>query len=470
MNLKPLEKKDLPPPLSLAKLLGPSFILLGLGFGSGELILWPYLSANFGMGIIWGALLGITFQFFINMEIERYVLVTGETVFVGLARKLKNLSPVWFIFSTLIPWMWPGIIASSATLLAHIFGIKYTPLVPIALLVFIGLVLTIGTVVYKTQEVFQRTLILLGVPFIFALAFILAQPPDWQALAQGLIGRGEGYWFLPVGISLATFLGAFAYAGAGGNLNLAQSYYVKEKGYGMGKFSGRITSILTGKEEKIRLEGVTFEPTGENLSRFRLWWKRINIEHLIIFWATGAFSMIMLSLLSFTTVFGNPQGSEGIMFLMSEAGVIAQRTLPFVGIVFLLVAAVMLFSTQFSILDATSRIMSENLAILSPKFFKIEKLPKFYYAFLWIQILAGTIIFSLGITEPLTLIVIGAALNAVAMFVYSGLILVLNHGLEKPLRPSLFRNLAVVVAFLFYGIFSLFTIAQNLPRIYALFS
>ncbi|MBI2065987.1 Nramp family divalent metal transporter [Candidatus Woesebacteria bacterium] len=469
MNLAPLIKKDLPEPLSLRKLIGPSFILLGLGFGSGELILWPYLSANFGMGIIWGALLGITFQFFINMEIERYVLVTGETVFVGLARKLKTLAPVWFIFSTLVPWMWPGIIASSATLLAHLFGIKYTPLVPIALLIFIGLVLTLGPVVYKTQEVFQRTLILLGVPFIFALAFILAKPPDWQALAEGLIGKGQGYWFLPAGISLATFLGAFAYAGAGGNLNLAQSYYVKEKGYGMGKFSGRITSILTGKEEKIRLEGVTFEPTPQNLSRFRLWWKRINIEHLLIFWATGAFSMIMLSLLSFTTVFGNPQGAEGIMFLLSEAGVIAQRTLPALGIIFLLVASAMLFSTQFSVLDATSRIMSENLAILSPKFFKIEKLPKFYYAFLWTQILAGTVIFSLGITEPLTLIVIGAALNAMAMFVYSGLILVLNHGLERPLRPSLARNLAVVVAFLFYGIFSLFTVIQNLPRIYALF-
>ncbi len=178
---------------------------------------------------MWGALLGIPFQFLINMEIERYTLITGESIFVGLARKLKSLSPVWFIFSTLIPWMWPGIIASSATLLAAILGINYSPILPIILLLVIGIVLTLGPVIYKTQEVFQRTLIFVGVPFVFGLILFLAKPVDWQNLAVGLVGKGDGFWFLPAGISLATFLGAFAYAGAGGNLNLAQSYYVKEK-------------------------------------------------------------------------------------------------------------------------------------------------------------------------------------------------------------------------------------------------
>ena len=464
-KLAPLAKKDLPPALSLKKLLGPSFILLGLGLGSGELILWPYLASSFGLGIMWGALLGITFQFFINMEIERYALITGESIFVGLARKLKSFSPVWFIFSTLIPWMWPGIIASSATLLAAILGINYSPILPIILLLVIGIALTLGPVIYKTQEVFQRTLIFVGVPFVFGLILFLAKPVDWQNLAVGLVGKGDGFWFLPAGISLATFLGAFAYAGAGGNLNLAQSFYIKEKGYGMGKFSGRITSILTGKKEKITLEGVTFESTPKNLKIFKLWWKRINIEHAIVFWATGAFTMIILSLLAYVTVFGNPEGAAGIGFVIKEAQVIGQKTFGFLGTAFLVIAATMLFSTQFSVMDATSRIMSENLVILSPKKFKIEKLPIFFYIFLWIQILAGIIIFSLGFTQPLTLIVIGAALNAVAMFFYTGLVLWLNlTNLDKPLRPSLLRIFAVASAFIFYGVFSFFTILQNIPK------
>lgn len=464
-KIKPLGKKDLPKALSLKKLLGPSFILLGLGLGSGELILWPYLASNFGLGIMWGALLGITFQFFINMEIERYTLITGESVFVGLARKLRGLAPAWFIFSTLVPWMWPGIIASAATLLAHVFGIKYSPILPIGLLLLIGIILTLGPVIYKTQEVFQRTLILIGVPFIFILVLLFAKVPDWQNLAVGLIGKGDGFWFLPAGISLATFLGAFAYAGAGGNLNLAQSFYIKEKGYGMGKFSGRITSILTGKKEKVTLEGTTFECTPKNLKRFRLWWKRINIEHALVFWATGAFTMIILSLLAYSTVFGSLDSTVGIGFVISEAKVIAGKTFPFLGTIFLLVAASMLFSTQFSVFDATSRIMSENLVILSPKKFKIKKLPIFFYIFLWLQIIAGIVIFSLGFTQPLTLIVIGAALNAMAMFFYTGLVLWLNlTNLDKQLRPSFLRIFAVSSAFAFYGIFSFFTILQNIPK------
>ena len=111
--MRPLKVNILPPCPPLLKLLGPSFIILGLGLGSGEIILWPYLTSNYGMGIIWGALLGITFQFFMNMEIERYALAHGESVFVGLARELRWIS-FWFLLSTFIPWVWPGIIASSA--------------------------------------------------------------------------------------------------------------------------------------------------------------------------------------------------------------------------------------------------------------------------------------------------------------------------------------------------------------------
>jgi len=464
-NLLPLRFKNLPRPLKFRHLIGPSFILLGLGLGSGELILWPYLATNYGLGIMWGALLGITFQFFLNMEIERYALITGESVFVGLARKLKFFSPLWFIISTLIPWMWPGIIASSATLFASIFNLKYSSYLPSILLIIIGLALTLGPIIYKTQEFFQKTLILIGVPFIFILTLMFANLADWQNLGSGLIGRGDGFWFLPYGISLATFLGAFAYAGAGGNLNLAQSFYIKEKGYGMGKFSGRITSILTGKKEKITLEGTTFPLTNKNLKRFKVWWKRINLEHLLIFWATGALTMIVLSLLAYTTVFGLEQKTASINFIIMESHVIGQKTFPILGSFFLVIAALMLFSTQFSVMDATSRIMSENLVIFSPNKFKIDHLRNFYYFFLWLQIFAGTLIFSLGLTEPLTLVIIGAVLNAVTMFIYSGLILWLNLTLlDKALRPGLARIFIVGIAFLFYGVFTTITISQYLIR------
>ncbi len=464
-KLAPLVTRPFPKPPPLRKLIGPSFIILGVGLGSGELILWPYLSSNFGLGIIWAAVLGITFQFFINMEIERYTLVTGESIFVGFTRRFGRFAPVWFIFTTLVPWIWPGIMAASAVALTAAFGREYSGSAAIVLLIIAGGIYSIGKVVYKTQERVQKAIILVGIPFIFILTFYFAQPSDWKALASGLVGIGDGFTFLPAGIPIAIFLGALAYAGAGGNLNLAQSLYIKEKGYGMGKYSGRITNILKGKKEDVKLEGYKFELTPKNLKRYKLWWKRINIEHATVFWLTGTLTMLMLAMLAYTTVYGNSGTETSINFILLEAKSIAEQTVPQLGRFFLIMVGVMLFGTQFSVFGSNSRIASENLVIINPKKFKIQNMSKYFYVFLWLQLIAGIAILASGFTEPLTLVVVGAVLNAMSMFIYSGMLLFLNlTKLDKPLRPSIFRVIAVFLAFSFYGAFSTFTIYHLLTN------
>ena len=462
MSLKPLSVNILPPAPPLRKLLGPSFILLGLGLGSGEVILWPYLTSNFGLGIIWGAILGITFQFFMNMEIERYALINGESVFVGLMRKIRLLS-FWFLISTFLPWIWPGIIASSAAIFSHIIGFSEPSYLGILFLIIIGIILTLGPILYKTVELFQKALILIAVPSIFVLTLVLAKVSDWEALGKGVVGVGEGYFLLPEAIVISSFIAAFAYSGAGGNLNLAQSFYVKEKGYGMGKYSGRITSILTGKKEEISITGTTFEKNQENVKTFNSWWRKINLEHFIVFWLTGVITILLLALLSYATTFGIGAKAGDIGFIFLEAGQIGEKIFPFAGIFFLLIAGLTLFGTQLTVLDATSRILSENTLLVSSNKLKEEHFPKVYYIVLWLQIAFGVIIFLLGFKQPLELLIIAAVLNAMAMFVHTGLTLWLNlTSLDKALRPSIFRILFMLLAFFFYGGFSIYVIATNI--------
>ncbi|MDO8488123.1 MAG: Nramp family divalent metal transporter [bacterium] len=454
--------KELPPPWPLRKLIGPSFIILGVGLGSGELILWPYLAANFGLGIIWAAVVGITMQFFINMEIERYTLVTGESVFMGMTRKYGRWIPVWFLLTTLIPWMWPGIIASAASVLAASVGAEYSKWWGISLLLIVGVLFNLGSIVYKTQERIQKVIIFVGVPFILGVTLWLAKSQDWGALFAGLVGRGAGYTWLPQGLPMATFLAALAYAGAGGNLNLAQSLYIKEKGYGMGKYSGRITNVLEDEQEKTTLTGESFENTPENLLRFRKWWVSINIEHGIVFWATGVITMLLLSLLAYATVYKHPAVETSINFVLLESVEIGQRGGYALGVLFLLLVGVMLFGTQFSVFGSNARIAGENLAILVKRGIH-RHLHRLFYGFLWVQVLVGVIIFSLGFTEPLELVIIGAVMNALSMFVYTGLILWMNMtALSKPLRPALWRVVAVLGAFSFYGVFSVLTVIKYL--------
>ncbi|MBU1031381.1 Nramp family divalent metal transporter [Patescibacteria group bacterium] len=464
MSLKPLKINILPDSPSLVKLIGPSFIILGLGLGSGEIILWPYLTSNYGMGIIWGALLGLTFQFFMNMEIERYALAHGESVFVGLARKIRWIS-FWFLLSTFIPWVWPGIIASSAKLFGTVLGFGETKYLAIIFLIIIGLILSLGPILYKTVETLQKTLILIAVPSIFILSIVLANQTHWMDLFKGSIGIGDNYNFLPAGISIASFLAALAYAGAGGNLNLAQAFYIKEKGYGMGKYSGRITSVLTGKKEEISLEGTKFEITHQNLSNFKRWWRNINIEHFIIFWLTGSITIALLGLLAYTTTYGLGGNSAGIGFVLQEGRIIGERIFPFAGIFFLLVAGSTLFGTQLTVFDATSRILSENLILSAPSRLSEKQIPTIYYVVLWLQILGGITIFLLGFSEPLQLLIIAAVLNAFAMFIHVGLTLWLNlTSLEKILRPTFFRITMMLLAFFFYGSFSLYVLYDRFFR------
>lgn len=462
--MEPLEKNNFPEPLSFKKLIGPSFVILALGLGSGEVILWPYLSANYGLGIIWGAILGLTFQFFMNMEIERYALAHGESIFVGFARKFRLIS-FWFLISTFIPWMWPGIIASSAKFFSTVFSIENSNIVAIGMLLVIGVILSLGPVLYKTVEKLQMTIISIGVPSIFLLSIFLAKPDNWSSLVRGVVGVGDGYLFLPEGIAIASFLGALAYAGAGGNLNLAQSFYIKEKGYGMGKYAGRITSLLTGEKEELKLTGARFEANTENINKFKSWWRNINIEHFIVFWLTGSITILLLALLAHSTVYGLEGNKQGVNFVINEARVIGEKVFPFVGTAFLLILTLTLFGTQLGVFDATSRILSENLILSSFGRLKGASLRYLYYLVLWLQIIAGITILLIGFTEPLQLVITAAVLNAMAMFIHTGLTLWLNMTiLDKAIRPSIFRISAMGLAFIFYGGFSFYVIYDRVLK------
>ncbi len=470
-------KKPFPSPIKFGKLLGPSFIILALGLGSGEVILWPFLVSKYGLGIAWGALLGITFQYFMNMEIERYSLLKGESVFVGMNKKFR-LAAHWFIISTFVGFGIPGIIAASAKVFSHLFGFSDHKFVAIGFLAIIGIVLSSGKTVYGMMEKITKTVLLIGAPFIFILSLILASKTDWSALLKGLVGIGEtisqnpnGYYFLPLGITLATFLAAFAYAGAGGNLNLTQSIYIKEKGYGMGKYSQKMSGLFRHhKLQEIKLEGQPCDFSPKSISNFKKWWRLVSFEHLIVFWLIGFLTMSFLMILSYTTAFNQVNAeSADISFVITESVQIGKELWPIFGTLFLLAVVIMLFQTQLGVLDSTSRIMAENFAIKKMQNKKKHKinLSKIYYYFLWAQIAFGILLFSFNFKEPLTLIVIGAVINAMAMFIHIGLVNWMNFKvLPKKVQAPIWRKIIIGIIFVFFGIFSIITIVNQLGKLF----
>lgn len=445
----------LPKAPKLWQSLGPSFILLGLALGSGELIMWPYLTASWGFGLMWGALLGITFQFFLNTEVMRYSLAWGESVFVGF-RRLWRLAPWWFIVSTFIPWGLPGFSSAAAVILSRTFNLGNESALAIGLLLLVGIILTGGRMLYKTMEYLQKGVIIVGLPFILGLVIWFSKTEYWLELFQGFVGKGQGWWFFPQEVSLASFLGAFAYSGAGGNLNLAQSYYIKEKGFGMGRYTGKITSLFAPGKKEAKLQGSTFTLNPQNLKSWQEWWRLVNQEHLLVFWGLGLITIVLLSFLARALLLGQAN-QQGIEFLFQEAGLINQTLGTTVSLIFILIAALMLYSTQLGVLESASRIISENFLLIINRPGKKVNVSLAFYIALWSQIALGIVIILLGVKEPRFLLTLSALLNAGAMLVAFPAVYLLNRKrLFKQLQPSLLRVGILTTAFLFFFIFVLY--------------
>ena len=121
-GLRAREVRDLPdPPRNYWRLVGPGIVAGGVGLSSGEFVLWPFIASQVGLILLWGALVGVVTQFFLNMEVERYTLATGETAVTGFNRFWKHWG---LVFAILVYFanLWPGWAISSATLASYLFG------------------------------------------------------------------------------------------------------------------------------------------------------------------------------------------------------------------------------------------------------------------------------------------------------------------------------------------------------------
>src|SRR4051794_39923974 len=145
------EERELPAPPSLRRLLGPSVILVGVGVASGEYILFPYIASKAGLVFLWAAVVGVAVQFFVNMEIERYTLATGQTAITGFQRLWKPWGLI-LVLMALLATSWPGWATSGATVATFAFGGGDVNTIAIVALVVIGATLTASPVVYRTVE------------------------------------------------------------------------------------------------------------------------------------------------------------------------------------------------------------------------------------------------------------------------------------------------------------------------------
>jgi hypothetical protein len=454
--------RELPaPPRSYWRLVGPGIVAGGVGLSSGEFVLWPFIASQVGLVLLWGALVGVVTQFFLNMEVERYTLATGETAVTGFTRFWRHWGLVFAVLGYFAN-LWPGWAISAATLASYLFGGNPTVIAVIVLLV-IGVALTFAPVVYVALErlIFVKVaavLVLVALGVTFAI-----EPESWRALPSGFGSIGT----FPEGLSVALVFGAIAFAGSGGAQNLVQSNWIRDKGFGMGQYVPRLVSPITGAPEAkdVTATSYIFDPTPANMDRWRGWWRFANIEQAFSFVLVTVITIGLTSLLAHSTLFGQPDLPNNVSFLRIEAQQLERSVGRWFGTLFLAVGAFSLFGSAMGIIDYTSRLAAD---ILKTTYTPRASEPRLYFWLVWGMVGLGCAILLAGVSQPITLLVISASTGGTIMFLYSFMLIALNRRMLPPaIRIGPFRTATLVWSTVLFGSLAALTIytqAQSLFR------
>lgn len=456
-TLADLEPAELPPPpTSLRRIIGPGIVAAGVGLGSGEFIIFPYIASQVGLAFLWAAVLGVFVQYFLNTEIERYTLATGESVLTGFSRLGRHWGLVLAVLGVLHS-LWPGWASSSATMVTYLVGgdVRW---ITVGMLLAIGLILTLSPVVYRTMERAQ-SLKMAAIILLMLGSILFAIPPQTWVDAPSLAGQPA----LPVEVfGLAVLAGAIAYAGAGGPSNLCMSSWIRDKGLGMGIHAPRIESPILGEPVAAPGTGWRFEINDESLTRWRSWWRFARIEQLSTFVPMSIVTIIFTSLLAYALLYGRLDLSKDISFLALEGEVLSDRVGSWFGRLFWIVGAFALFMTAVGVFDVTGRLAADVLRTI---YWSGGNESMIYAAIVWTMIGLGIAIIVTGASQPLVLLVISAVVAGFMMFIYSILLLFLNNRLlEKCIRPSWGRNGALTFAAILFGVVSAAIIDEQISQ------
>jgi len=467
----------------LRHILGPSVIALGMGLGSGEFLLWPNLVAVNGYGIWWLFWVGVLTQFLMISEIERWTLATGESTFAGMARLDRVSFWPWFLLAaTLISFFWPGWASQSAEFIAQIVaavgGPRFTwqPLA-ILFLSFCWFGLAVSTFVYNALERFEIALVAGFFPLLgITLLVVGLAPTDMLDLVVGAVSIGTAPRELLTGDQFPTLLLAVAYAGTGGCLLLAQSLWIRDKGFGMARYQGRIAGIR-GKNEHISETGFVFDATDVTaLARFRGWMRIAERELLFTFVLLTLLSVVITCLLVTTTLGTNNPGLAGNLtgMLEQESAVIESVGGLWLRVAFVLGGSLVIFSTQLAIIDTVTRITGSIFYERYGRKTTFWDQKRTFLLFLTILVLASMGIIAaswfggeaLAALQPDFLLLIAGPATMTSMFVFTLIIGYMNiRRLPSELTPPRWKRWGMLWAAILWGWFTAEQLSRTVMRI-----
>lgn len=469
-----------------AGLLGPGILMAGTAIGTGEWLVGPRITAQYGGALMWVATVSLLAQLVFNLEASRYTLATGEPILTGAFRTRPGPG-FWLVLyflmdlgailpyqlanaATTVAALWRGRIPDPQNVPADqalVVGLTY------AMLVLALVPLLFGGRVYDSLKAILtfKVVVVLGVLLFLAVAYSSAT--TWREIAAGLVGfgnvpvdernvvnvlgalwRGEG---LPrVDPDSLVWLTSFAaIAGVGGLAQTTISNYTREQGWGMGAHVGSIPSIVGGKRIALSHSGSIFEVTVESVRRFRGWVRHVLRDQLVV-WLPA--SVVGLALPSMLSVEFLPRGTVANQWVLAgmTAGGVQERIGGAAGAAFwyliLFCGFLVLMPNASGNADSFLRRWIDvgwtalgSLRRLDPR-----RIGPVYFSMLVVYFLVA-LFFLVFVREPRTLIVAYANLGNFALGVACWHTLVVNlRLLPREVRPGWPSRVGLVLAGLWF--------------------
>ncbi|MEM1520932.1 MAG: Nramp family divalent metal transporter [Candidatus Korarchaeum sp.] len=466
---KPFEVKDLPRFPGYAAMIGPGIIWAGLAQGSGELIWWPYVVAKYGLFFLSWLIFYASLQYWVNLEIARYTMATGETIFEGFHRVHRIFGWVTFIMCLIVLLWIGGYVSGGATALAALT--KFPPGWDAAgqtrfwaevTIILIWILFVLGPVAYKVVEWAETAAAMIS--FFGMLTAVLLSPAVAKVAGEFFPALvpwyASGFSMLPANFDPADmniFITLIAYTGMGGFWNLLYSFWVRDKNAAMAAHIGRVTSPVTGKPEPIPGVGVAFRDTEEVRKSWREWMSWQWVENLIGV-VLNTLTIVLATLLTYAVLRPEylatgklPSGWKLVVYqaewLGHVWGDVGRGILYLVGFFFLA-------DSYIGALDGAGRMVASNLYTL-PKVPERVEYRKIYYYTVTIFTVIGMI--TVLVEQPGPLLLATGVTNMLIMVLFTWVFFYQNfyllpriHPAGKVVRPSWIVFVFLLISAIFF--------------------
>lgn len=446
---------DAPPSIHI---LGPTVFLLALGVGMGETYMWPRLVLIFGPEIRWLFLIGVTLQAVVMLEMSRYAMATGESIFMGAARVFKPI--MWFFFaSAALIYIWPGHLSAGADSFESLTGIPWKVTAVLAML-FVGLLFSMLKSIYDTVE--KLLGLFIGI-LVVGSAIIAAMVGSWSDLSETIVGMVSFHKGLPDGAMTATWfpviVGSVAFAGPSGMQQMWYTLQLRDSGAGMGSHIPKVRGLVHANEaEAMPSRGFMFDTDdAAEMEKWKGWRKWVTFDAIALFWGITVLVTLSFTVLAMAAGREDPQvradlvaGDKSAALEGMSASFAAAGGDVLGGVFFAFLALVGLNAT-LGLFDSFSKGQADMTYyfVRGAKKFNMSKI---YACWLW-----GVIAFGIGILlfgpadGPTGILDMLAFLSTFAMGAYCVVLLLVNNMmLPKKIRPGIVSNGIILIGAVFY--------------------